>query len=168
MRAAVQVLPAMLTRAQILAALARDGSMRRLYYVVDEDNRLVGVVTHRDLETWATGRSLDEDAPPSARAAAVRVRTATTLGEIARRPVLAHAGEPLRAAVHRMAKSGRTHLPVVGAAGLHELVGEITLEDMLKARVRHLEEEQRREGVLPLSAVLPRWLVQGARREGRG
>jgi hypothetical protein len=29
-------------------------------------------------------------------------------------------------------------------------VGEITLADLLKARVRHREEEQRREGALPL------------------
>ncbi|HMI89339.1 MAG TPA: hypothetical protein VK550_34920, partial [Polyangiaceae bacterium] len=30
--------------------------------------------------------------------------------------------------------------------------------DMLKARVRHLEEEQRRERVIPLNLIVPSWL----------
>jgi len=60
-----------------------------------------------------------------------------------------------------MAQTGLTHLPVIiSRDGEEAVVGEITLEDMLKARVRHLEEEQRRERMLPLIAVLPRRLTR--------
>ncbi len=58
----------------------------------------------------------------------------------------------------RREETGRTDLPVVDCANLRKLVGRVTLRDMLKARVRHLEEEQRRERVLPLSLVVPTWL----------
>ena len=85
-------------------------------------------------------------------------RSASTLGEICRKPVVAHANEPLRAAVHRMAHTGRTRMPVVSTAGASRIVGEVTLEDMLKAQGRHLEEEQRRERVLPLESVIPPWI----------
>jgi hypothetical protein len=57
-----------------------------------------------------------------------------------------------------MAETGRTELPVVDRASPHRLLGRITLRHMLKARVRHLEEETRRERPLPLSLVVPRWL----------
>jgi hypothetical protein len=49
-------------------------------------------------------------------------------------------------------------LPVVDRVSRCTLLGRITLRDMLKARVRHLEEETRRERLLPLSLVVPRWL----------
>jgi hypothetical protein len=57
-----------------------------------------------------------------------------------------------------MAETGLTWLPVVSHGDPQAIVGEITLEDTLKARVRHLEEEQRRERPLPLQAIVPRWL----------
>ena len=60
-----------------------------------------------------------------------------------------------------MAQTGRTWLPVVAGDSLH-IVGEITLEDTLKARVRHLEEEERRERVLPLTVMIPEWLRKRA------
>lgn len=87
---------------------------------------------------------------------------ALVLGDVARKAVVAHAEEPLSVAVARMAQSGRTWLPVVAHGDAREIVGEITLEDTLKARVRHLEEEQRRERVLKLTAVLPVWLRRRA------
>jgi hypothetical protein len=41
----------------------------------------------------------------------------------------------------------------------------VALKDMLKARTRHLEEERRRERVLPLSALIPfaRFMAFGRR-----
>jgi hypothetical protein len=66
-----------------------------------------------------------------------------------------------------MAETGRTWLPVVAHADPTTLVGEITLEDTLKARVRHLEEEGRRERILPLSAVVPTWVKTVATVPGR-
>jgi H+/Cl- antiporter ClcA/CBS domain-containing protein len=142
MRSDVVVLPASLTRAELLAALDGDRKVRPLFYVVDEAKKLVGVVTRSDLESWVVGREAH----------------AKLLGEIARAPVVASADEPLRSAVSRMAQTGRTWLPIVARDGARDLVGEITLEDTLKARVRHLEEEGRRERVLPVTAILPPWL----------
>jgi CIC family chloride channel protein len=69
--------------------------------------------------------------------------------------ITASSDEPLRVVVHRMAETGRTSVPVVDAADPSRLVGLITLEDVLKARVRHLEEEQRRERVIPLRDINP-------------
>jgi CBS domain-containing protein len=60
--------------------------------------------------------------------------------------------------MNRMAATGLTNLPVVDRANSRKLVGNITLRDMLKARVRHLEEEQRREQVIPLNLIVPSWL----------
>jgi CIC family chloride channel protein len=73
--------------------------------------------------------------------------------------VVASPDEPLRVVVHRMAETGHTALPVIiGHAGNGtppRLVGFVTLNDVLKARVRHLEEERRRERIIPLRSVLP-------------
>ncbi len=55
-------------------------------------------------------------------------------------PVVAYLDEPLRAAIHRMAETGLTRLPVVDRAERPKLVGLVTLKEALKARVRHLEE----------------------------
>jgi CBS domain-containing protein len=154
MRTDVVVLPASLTRAEVLASLDPERYIRPLYYVVDASRRLVGVVTRSNLESWMFGhppesaRTLDVPVPP-------------TLGEVAREAVVADADEPLGATLSRMAQTGRTWLPVVSHDDPREIVGEITLEDTLKARVRHLEEEGRRERILPLTAVLPGW-VRGA------
>jgi CIC family chloride channel protein len=66
---------------------------------------------------------------------------------------VAFTDETLRAVVYRMAARGCTSLPVVERA-TGAAAGEITLQDLLKARVRHLEEEQRREGPVPLGLGL--------------
>jgi CIC family chloride channel protein len=51
--------------------------------------------------------------------------------------------------VLRMAETGFTRLPVVESAG-RELVGMISLRDLLLARVRNLHEERHRERVLEM------------------
>jgi len=43
----------------------------------------------------------------------------------------------------------------VNPADPRHVVGKIALHDLLKARVRHLEDEQRRERILPLECLLP-------------
>jgi CBS domain containing-hemolysin-like protein len=53
-----------------------------------------------------------------------------------------------------MAETGLTLFPVVERAGSHELVGMVSLEDLLKARAHNLEAERRREQVLPLRLML--------------
>jgi chloride channel protein, CIC family len=63
-------------------------------------------------------------------------------------PVTAYPDEPLRVVVNRMADTGLTRFPVIDNEPSRKLVGIISLEDLLHARVRNLEEERRRERVL--------------------
>jgi len=50
--------------------------------------------------------------------------------------------------VYRMAETGKTRLPVVDPADSHKLLGLISLNDLLHARVRAIDEERKRERVL--------------------
>jgi chloride channel protein, CIC family len=54
-----------------------------------------------------------------------------------------------------MAETGYTRLPVVERSDPRKLVGMISLNDLLKARVRSLEEERLRERVLHLRLLFP-------------
>ena len=47
-----------------------------------------------------------------------------------------------------MAETGRTRLPVISDPESRKLVGILSLDDLLKARIRSLDEERRRERVL--------------------
>jgi CIC family chloride channel protein len=125
---------------------------QRLLPVVDSERRLVGVLTRSDIQ-----KALRENAAES---------ESLPIGKLARaNPVEAHPGEPLRLVVYRMAETGITRMPVVEGNGSRELLGMISLGDLLKARVRNQEEELRRERVLPLSL----WFPLGAReRKGNG
>jgi chloride channel protein, CIC family len=71
--------------------------------------------------------------------------------------------ETLRAVVYRMATQGVTELPVVTRNAPREPIGVISLQDLLQARKRHLEEETRRERVFPVRLGLPGWLRNGGK-----
>src|SRR5262249_32952779 len=71
-------------------------------------------------------------------------------------PVVAYPDEPLRLVVYRMAETGLTRLPVVARHDPGKLVGMVSLRDLLQARVRNLEAEQRRERLLPIRLAFPR------------
>jgi CBS domain-containing protein len=72
-----------------------------------------------------------------------------TLGEIVpRNTTVAHSDESLRVVVYRMAETGFTRLPVVDEN--EHLVGMVSLDDLLQARTRNLQEEHARERVLRL------------------
>jgi len=60
--------------------------------------------------------------------------------------VVAYADEPLRLIAYRMAEKGLTRLPVIGSDG--STIGAIELADLLTARSRVLDAEQRRERIL--------------------
>jgi CBS domain-containing protein len=60
----------------------------------------------------------------------------------------------LRVVVYRMAEKGFTRMPVVDRA-TGKFLGLVSLDDFLKARGRHLEEERRRERPLKLRFLLP-------------
>ena len=104
---------------------------QRLLPVVDGAGALVGVLTRADMrEALAAGGD-----------AALR----SLLRDLVRRETVETApNEPLRAAVYRMAESGVTRMPVV-ERDTGKFVGLISLDDMLKGRARHLEEERRRD-----------------------
>jgi len=135
--------------------------LQRLYPVVDADKHLKGVVTRKDLlalqrdidsgTAWSDGnngmathnddKSISQDLMP--------------LQLLFTKPIVAYPDEPLRAVVYRMAETGYTRLPVVERDNPDRLIGMISLNDLLKARVRNLEEERRRERVLRLRLVAP-------------
>ena len=160
MATTVVVLPTTISREDVFESLGVKAQRDRLFSIVDENGGLIGVVSRRALERWATEISSES--------------AARSLAEIAKKAVTAYADEPLRVVVHRMAETGRTQLPVVERGHRRNIVGTISLRDMLKARVRHLEEEQRRERPLPLHLFVPRWLrpqplsrPRGSRRPGQ-
>jgi CBS domain-containing protein len=144
MDANVAAIPASITHGEIATAIGGHRRAQSLFCVVDKSGELVGVVTRWVLEQWAAEVRAKGDSQPVA--------------SVVHEPITALADEPLRIVINRMAETGRTDLPVVEHPNLRKLVGRVTLRDMLKARVRHLEEEQRRERVLPLSLIVPTWL----------
>ena len=62
-------------------------------------------------------------------------------------PTVAFADEPLGVVVRQMAESGLTRFPVLDPLD-RRLVGMISLNDLLGARIQNLEEERARERVL--------------------
>jgi CBS domain-containing protein len=134
MRTAIVGLPANATvehAEQSLDRSVREDKPQRLFPIIDDDRRLLGVVTRSDLRRWIRR-------PPAERQALATMR---------RRPVVAHDDEPLRIIAFRMAETGLTRLPVVERTE-NRLVGIVSLNDLLAARARTLDAEQRRERVI--------------------
>ncbi len=104
---------------------------QHLYPVLDASGSLEGVITRKDLHR-------------------LHERTVTVQEAIKRRVVTAYPDEPLRLVVYRMAETGFTRMPVVDRDNPAKLVGMVSLTDLLRARVRDLEEERRRDRVLRL------------------
>jgi chloride channel protein, CIC family len=142
MRTNFAALPESLRVSEVEHSLRSDHrKAQRLVPVVDGSGILYGIVTRSDLEKRSAALELDVD---------------PRLGEFAR-PATAEAypDEPLRVVVHRMAESGVTRMPVLERHS-RLLVGIISLEDLLKARTRHLEEERRREQIFQWNYFSPR------------
>jgi CIC family chloride channel protein len=146
MSSEVTAIPARITHPEVAETLRGKRRGQSLFVVVDDAGKLIGVVTRWVLERWAE--------QPTDGAGS----DAASLASIARKAVLTYPDETLRAVVHRMAETGRTELPVVERGSSNLIVGVVSLRDTLKARVRHIEEERRRERVLPISLIVPPWL----------
>jgi H+/Cl- antiporter ClcA/CBS domain-containing protein len=144
MATGLAAIPVTARRQDIAAAINGQRRGQSQFAVVDERGELAGVVTRWMLEQWADGSS---DGTAEA-----------TVLTISHRPVTAFEDESLRAVMNRMAETGLTSLPVVERENPRQLLGNITLRDMLKARMRHIEEEKRRERPLPISLMVPSWL----------
>jgi hypothetical protein len=63
-----------------------------------------------------------------------------------------------------MAETGQTTLAVVERGNPGQVLGRIALTDLLKGRVRALEEESRRDRVLRLDTALPLRRVQAPKQ----
>jgi CIC family chloride channel protein len=140
MRTSVAALPADAPFEMLAHSLHGTSRGRQILYpVVDNERRLVGVVTRDDLQQLV-GASADR---------------AASLASIVRAdPVVAHPDESLRMVVYRMAETGLTRFPVV-ERGTGRLAGMIALTDLLKARTLSLEAERRRERVLGARIAMP-------------
>ncbi|HEV2582723.1 MAG TPA: chloride channel protein [Ktedonobacteraceae bacterium] len=130
------------------ASQGRKGSHRqRLFPVLDADQNMVGVMTYNDLMQLD---GFDHSHTPHGQhdhAGPLQLRPM--------QPVVAYPDEPLRAVVYRMAETGYTRFPVVERDDPDHLAGMISLNDLLKARTRNLNEERHRERVLHLRLLFP-------------
>ncbi len=136
MRTNVVVLPADATLEQARDFIRSSDRQKgqHLFPVVGADNSLLGVVTRNHL------LKLFEQAQ--------RESSVKRLVEIATpNPTIAFADEPLRVVVYRMAESGFTRFPVLDPKN-DQLVGMVSLDDLLRARTRNLDDERARERVL--------------------
>jgi H+/Cl- antiporter ClcA len=118
----------------------RNERSQHLFPVLDANAHLVGAATYEELIEWAKD-PVNLDQP---------------LRELAKtQPRTVLANETLRSAVERMAQTEVTRLLVMNPSDPKRLVGKVALHHLLKARKRHIEDERRRERVLPWEYILP-------------
>ncbi|MBZ5504145.1 MAG: chloride channel protein [Acidobacteriia bacterium] len=154
MRTNVTAFPAETTLAELERVLAHNDNPRgqRVYPVIDATQHVLGVLTRHDIQNTI-------DKLRDGKAGNVRLSDM-----LAKPPVVAYPDEPLRLVVNRMAATGLTRFPVVRQNGGQELLGLISLQDMLKARELSVAEEHHRERVLRLR--VPPSLRWHSRRNG--
>ena len=142
MRTKVAVLPASAKLGEIWQSLrADDRQEQRLLPVVGLDGELVGVVTRLDIS-----ERIEQEGDPI---------LSSSLADLARKAAIeTYPDEPLRVVVYRMAEKGVTRMPVVERS-TRTFLGLVSLNDLLKARARHLEEERRRERPLKFRFFFP-------------
>jgi CIC family chloride channel protein len=132
MRTKVVVLPAESMLGEIWHSLREDHRQeQRLLPVVNTEGQLVGVVTRGDLTRRV--EQVGDTALEWPISDLVRMSAAE-----------AYPDEPLRVVVYRMVEKSCTRMPVVERS-TRKFLGLVSLNDLLKARSWHLEEESRRE-----------------------
>ncbi|MGE5816181.1 MAG: CBS domain-containing protein, partial [Acidobacteriota bacterium] len=143
MRTNIAALPVSAPLDRIAESLRFDSDRgpQRLYPVVGPDRRLEGIVTRFELRRFV--------------GAANGERAATLEAILQRNPKVAYPDEPLRVVVHRMAETGLTRFPVVERGESRQLIGMISLEDLLKARALNLDAERRRERIMRVQVAFP-------------
>jgi chloride channel protein, CIC family len=134
-----QVLVSDIAAAPVVALKARDtcesvrewiakrseGSDHQGFPVVDADDRIVGVVTRRDL--------FDPGA------------TRTVQDRVKRPPAIVYGDSSLREAIDHMVREGVGRLPVVSRADPARVVGIVTRSDLVAVHSRRIEAERRSE-----------------------
>jgi CIC family chloride channel protein len=149
MRTKVVVLPAASTLGEIWHSLRVDHRQeQRLLPVVNAEGQLVGVVTRGDIS-----RRMEQNGDAA---------LGWPIGDLVRASAVeAHPDEPLRVVVYRMVEKGCTRMPVLERA-TRKFLGLVSINDLLKARSRHLEEESRRERSLKFRFFPPgKWNPKG-------
>ena len=125
------------TRAEDASPLEHlDTGSQRLFPVVDDAGVFVGLVTAKNVRRFLAER-----------------RAGQVDSCLNRTPVVARPDEPLRVVVNRMAEHGVTRMPVVAADNQSQLVGVVSLRDLLHARVRNLTAERHRERMLRMRVI---------------
>jgi chloride channel protein, CIC family len=140
MQTAVLALPSAMRIRTLLSKVSTNPQRQRLYPVVDSDERLVGVVTRTDIQNWAEEHPNDD---------------VEVLDLVRANPISTYPDEPLSVAANRMAATGLTRLPVLDRKDATRLAGMLSLNDLLTARARCLDDEQRRERVLSMRLRFP-------------
>ncbi len=142
MRTKVVVLPAASTLGEIWHSLRVDHRQeQRLLPVVSTEGQLVGVVTRGDIS-----KRMEQNGDAALKCP---IRDLVRTGAVE-----AYPDEPLRVVVYRMVEKSCTRMPVVDRA-TRRFLGLVSLNDLLKARSRHLEEESRRERSLKFKFFPP-------------
>ena len=142
MRTKVVVLPAASTLGEIWHSLRVDYRQeQRLLPVVSTEGQLVGVVTRGDIS-----ERMEQNGDAALKCP---IRDLVRTGAVE-----AYPDEPLRVVVYRMVEKSCTRMPVVDRA-TRRFLGLVSLNDLLKARSRHLEEESRRERSLKFKFFPP-------------
>lgn len=133
MRHHVQTLPDSMTLADLRAAIAaQTAPPHGLYPIVGPDGVLRGAITGRHLAALAAG-----DAGDAMQLQLADIQSADL--------VLALPDENMRAVADRMARTGRTQIPVVDSRESMHPIGMVTLREVLAARQHQLLEETVRE-----------------------
>jgi len=143
MRTKMVVLPAEGSPTQIRELMKPEKLMseQRLFPIVDDHNRVIGVVPGSKLFNV-----MSRDHNPD---------STISLTEIAiPNPVVAFPNESLRTVANRMAEVNLTRLPVVDEKDPRQLLGILSLEHLLHARIRNLREERTKERILRLRLPL--------------
>jgi H+/Cl- antiporter ClcA/CBS domain-containing protein len=149
MRTKVVVLPAASTLGEIWHSLRVDHRQeQRLLPVVNAEGQLVGVVTHGDIS-----QRMEQNGDAA---------LGWPIGDLVQASAVeAYPDEPLRVVVYRMVEKGCTRMPVLERA-TRKFLGLVSINDLLKARSRHLEEESRRERSLKFRFFPPgKWNPKG-------
>jgi len=149
MRTKVVVLPAASTLGEIWHSLRVDHRQeQRLLPVVNAEGQLVGVVTRGDIS-----QRMEQNGDAA---------LGWPIGDLVRASAVeAYPDEPLRVVVYRMVEKRCTRMPVLERA-TRKFLGLVSINDLLKARSRHLEEESRRERSLKFRFFPPgKWNPKG-------
>jgi chloride channel protein, CIC family len=149
MNVALTVLPADRRVRDVISLVEepRHDRSQHLYPVLDTEANLVGAVDYSALRDAASRPELHD-------------RWLASLADPY--PHTVFSNESLRVAVQRMAETGATRLLVLNPADSRKLVGKVALHDVLRARTRHLQDERRRQRILPWEYILPRGLRSAA------